>query len=201
MEKNITAIIVFSLLFIIQSGFSQVNDSTATAQKKDYRITIGKSVYISKLWPQPYRYKNRDYKTLSVEVTIDKLAHQDLEFDFDLFYLTDEEQKWRIRPVAMYHTHADKKIYLPLTADNRNYNSFENYPIENFKDIEAATYQASSLSFKKRKKKQANIKALPKEKIKSGRVTYYLDFPVVSGFKYGKVYYKGKPKGFVARDK
>lgn len=199
MEKNLTAITVFLLLFAFQPGFSQENDSTATAQKKDYAITIGQSVYISKLWPQPYRYKNRDYKTLSIEVTIDKLARQNLEFDFDLFYLTDEEQKWRIRPVAMYHTQADQKIYLPLTADNRNYNSFENYPLEDYKDIEAETYEAKSLSLKKGKKKQATIKALPKEKIKSGKVTYYLDFPVVSGFKYGKVYYKGKPKGFVAR--
>ncbi|PID69173.1 MAG: hypothetical protein CR989_03130 [Flavobacteriales bacterium] len=200
MQRKSNFIIILLIFVSFQISFGQAKDSTDVEQNKNYyKITIGKSAYTKKLWQEPYRYKNRDYKTLSVEVTVEKLVSKNIEFDFDLFCLTDEENKWRIRPVAMYYYQTDKKVYLEPAADNRNYNSFENYPLEGYSDIEAATYESKKLLSKKQNNKTANIKALPKQILKNGKTTYYLDFPVVSGFKYGKVYYKDKPTGFVAR--
>ncbi len=186
--------IIFVLLpiFVSVTAFAQ-NDSLI---KKDYEFSVGKSIHNKKLWSQPYRYEIKATNTLSVEINIKRLHRKAEELDFNLFALTDETKKWRIRPVAIYYYKVDRKVYLKSKPDNRNYNVFEKYQLEGYTDFEAKIYKTNFLGIKKKKKVASVVQALPKMKIKSSKITYYLDFPIRPTFDYGKVYFKDKVIGF-----
>ncbi len=185
-------IFVLLTLFVCSTAFAQ-NDSIP---KQDYEFSIGKSILNKKLWSQPYRYEIKATSTLSVEISIKRLHRKAGELDFNLFALTDETKKWRIRPVAIYYYKADRKVYLKSKPDNRNYNVFEKYQLEGYEDFEAKIYKTNFLGLRKSKKIGSTIPSLPKKKIKNSKITYYLDFPVRSSFDYGKVYFKDKTVGF-----
>lgn len=184
------------MLLVFATPITIVSAQNDNESKEDYKITIGKSIHNKKLWSQPYRYEQKVLQTLSVQVNIEKLHHKAKELDFNLFALTDEEKKWRIRPVAIYYYRADKKIYLKSKADNRNYEDFENYPLENYTNFEAKTYRTNMLGLKKKKKESPSVQSLEKMKISGSKITYYLDFPVRPVFDYGKVYFKDKIIGY-----
>jgi len=185
-------IFVLLTLFVCSTTLAQ-NDSLP---KQDYKFSIGKSILNKKLWSQPYRYEIKATKTLSVEINIKRLHRKNEELDFNLFALTDETKKWRIRPVAIYYYKADRKIYLKSKPVNLNYNVFEKYQLEGYEDFEAKIYKTNFLGIKKKRKVGFAVPSLRKMKIKNSKTTYYLDFPVRSSFDYGKVYFKDKTIGF-----
>ena len=185
-------IVIVLTLFICSTTFSQ----TDSLQKQDYEFSVGKSILNKKLWSQPYRYEIKATSTLSVKISIKRLHRKAAELDFNLFALTDETKKWRIRPVAIYYYKADRKVYLKSKPDNRNYNVFEKYQLEGYEDFEAKIYKTNFLGLRKNKKVGSTVPSLPKKKIKNSKTTYYLDFPVRSSFDYGKVCFKDKTIGF-----
>ena len=189
MNKIISVLLT---LFICSTAFAQ-NDSLP---KQDFEFSVGKSILNKKLWSQPYRYEIKATSTLSVEISINRLHRKADALDFNLFALTDETKKWRIRPVAIYYYKADRKVYLKSKPDNRNYNVFEKYKLEGYRDFEAKIYKTNFLGLKKKRKVASTVPSLPKKKIKNSKITYYLDFPVRSSFDYGKVYFKDKTIGF-----
>ncbi|MET2984109.1 hypothetical protein [Aureibaculum conchae] len=192
--KKLTFAVVVLLIFMVPiATLSAQKDSIP---KEDYKVSIGKSIHNKKLWSQPYRYEEKVLQTLSVQVNIKKLHRKADELDFNLFALTDEEKKWRIRPVAVYYYRVNRKIYLKSKADNRNYEDFEKYQLEGYEDFEAKTYKTNTLGIKKKKKESPSIQSLNKMKISGSKITYYLDFPVRPEFDYGKVYFKDKSIGF-----
>ena len=184
------------LLLVFAAPLATLSAQTDSIPKEDYKVSIGKSIHNKKLWTQPYRYEEKVLQTLSIQIHIEKLHRKADEFDFNLFALTDEEKKWRIRPVAIYYYRTDRKIYLKSKADNRNYEDFEKYNLEGYTNYEAKTYKTNTLGIKKKKKESPSIQSLDKMKISGSKMTYYLDFPVQPGFDYGKVYYKNSPIGF-----
>ncbi|WP_157972987.1 hypothetical protein [Aureibaculum luteum] len=189
---------IFTLLLLVAFTLPM---STLFAQqdsipKENYNVSIGKSILNKKLWSQPYRYEEKVLQTLSIQVNIERLDRKAEEFDFNLFSMTDEEKKWRIRPVAIYYYRADRKIYLKSKADNRNYEDFEKYPIEGYENFEAKTYKTNTLGIKKKRKESPSIQSLDKMKLSSSKITYYLDFPVRPEFDYGKIFFKDAPIGF-----
>lgn len=190
------SIFTFTVLFVFIAPLAKVNAQTDSIAKEDYKVSVGKSIHNKKLWSQPYRYDDKVLQTLSVQINIEKLDRKADEFDFNLLALTDEQKKWRIRPVAIYYYKADRKIYLKTKADNRNYEDFENYQLEGYTDFEAKTYKTNTLGLKKRRKEIPSIQSLNKMKISGSKITYYLDFPVRPVFEYGKVYFMDKVIGF-----
>lgn len=194
LSKKLTFALIVLLVFLVPiETLSAQKDSIP---KEDYKVSIGKSILNKKLWSQPYRYEQKVLRTLSVQVNINRLHRKAEELDFNLFALTDEEKKWRIRPVAIYYYRADRKIYLKSKADNRNYEDFEKYQLKGYEDFEAKTYKTNMLGIKKKRKESPSVQSLNKMKIKGSKITYYLDFPVRPEFDYGKVYFKDKPIGF-----
>ncbi|QCX38399.1 hypothetical protein FF125_08120 [Aureibaculum algae] len=189
---------IFTLLLLVAFTlpFSTLTAQQDSIPKENYNVTIGKSILNKKLWSQPYRYEEKVLQTFSLQVNIERLDRKAEEFDFNLFSMTDEEKKWRIRPVAIYYYRADRKIYLKSKADNRNYEDFEKYPIEGYENFEAKTYKTNTLGIKKKRKESPSIQSLDKMKLSSSKITYYLDFPVRPEFDYGKVYFKDIPVGF-----
>lgn len=190
------SIFTLLLLLIFIAPIATLFAQQDSIPKENYKVSIGKSTLNKKLWKQPYRYEDKVLQTLSVQVNIKRLHHKAEEFDFNLFALTDEEKKWRIRPVAIYYYRVDRKIYLKSKADNRNYEDFEKYQLEDYTDFEAKTYRTNTLGLKKRKKESPSVQSLDKMKLSSSKITYYLDFPVRPEFDYGKVYFKDKSIGF-----
>ena len=186
----------FILLLVFIVPFSTISAQNDSIQKDDYKVSIGKSIHNKKLWSQPYRYEDKVLQTLSVQINIEKLDRKADEFDFNFFALTDEVKKWRIRPVAIYYYKTDRKIYLKSKADNRNYEDFENYPLDGYANFEAKTYKTNTLGIKKKRKETPSVQSLNKMKISGSKITYYLDFPVRPVFDYGKVYYKDKIVGY-----
>ena len=186
----------FTVLLIFMAPITVVKAQTDSIAKEDYKVSIGKSIHNKKLWSQPYRYEQKVLTTLSVQINIEKLERKADDFDFNLFALTDEEKKWRIRPVAIYYYIADRKIYLKSKADNRNYEDFEKYSQEGYTDFEAKTYKTNTLGIKKKRKEAPSVQSLNKMKVSGSKITYYLDFPVRPVFEYGKVFYKDTPIGF-----
>lgn len=184
------------LIFVFTLPLTSLSAQKDSIAKEDYKISIGKSIHNKKLWSQPYRYEDKVLQTLSVQVNIERLHYKADELDFNLFALTDEKKKWRIRPVAIYYYRADKKIYLKSKADNRNYEDFEKYPLDDYTNFEAKTYKTNTLGIKKKKKEAPSVQSLDKMKLSSSKITYYLDFPVRPVFDYGKVYFKDSLIGF-----
>ena len=156
-------IIVLLTLFISFTAIAQ-NDSIP---KEDYEFSVGKSILNKKLWSQPYRYEHKALNTLSVQINIKRLHRKNGELDFNLFALTDDVKKWRIRPVAIYYYKADRKIYLKSKSENRNYNVFEKYKLEGHEDFEAKTFKTNFLGLKKKKKVSPSVQSLKKMKIKT----------------------------------
>ena len=193
LKKSIFIVILLLAFTVPITILSAQKDSI---QKENYKVSIGKSIMNKKLWSQPYRYEDKVLGTLSVQINIERLDRKADEFDFNLFALTDEEKKWRIRPVAIYYYRTARKIYLKSKAVNRNYEDFEKYPLEDYTDFEAKTYKTNTLGIKKKKKESPSIQSLNKMKLGSSKITYYLDFPVRPEFNYGKVYFKDKSIGF-----
>ena len=136
-------------------------------------------------------------KTLSVKININRTTDIIEPLDFDSFTLLDDSKNLRIRPSGVYYLKSDKKKYLKSKSVNNNYNSFNETIIEGYENFEAQSYNTNFLGLKKKNSK-ASIKSLKKVTIKTKKTSYFIDFPVLEGFIYGKIYYKNKPIGFAA---
>jgi len=191
-------IVLTVIVSLVNSTLFAQNDSITKPDipVEDYNFSIGKSIFNKKLWSQPYRYEKKALKTLSVQINIVRQHRKAEELDFNLFALTDDTKKWRIRPVAIYYYKADRKVYLKSKPDNRNYNDFEKYKLEGYEDFEAKTFKTNMLGIKKKKKISPTVQSLNKMKLSNSKITYYLDFPVRPSFDYGKIYFMDKPIGF-----
>ena len=201
---NKIPLILTLLIFISTSEITTLsaqiqNDNIAdsTKQIENFSFVIGQAVINKSLWLQPYRFQDKNIKTLSVKININRTTDVIEPLDFDLFTLTDDTKKLRIRPSGVYYLKSDKKKYLKSKAVNTNYNNFKETQIDGFENFEAETYKTNFLGLKKKKNK-ASVKSLKKVTIKSKKTSYFLDFPVYEGFTYGKIYYKNKPIGFAA---
>ena len=179
---------------LLSNGFAQTNNSIQTTS---FDLIVEKSILNKSLWNQPYRFEDKSYKTLTVKLFIKKTNAKNESLDFNLFALINESKKIRIRPSGVYIQKGEKRKYLKSKPLNKNYNVFKETSLEGFEDIELKTYKINFLGLKKKNIK-ASVKSLKKLTFKAKKATYYLDFPVLEGFTYGKIYYNGKPIGFAA---
>jgi hypothetical protein len=185
--------IPYFILLVFLSSFSTVN--TLEAQKDSLNITVGKAVLNKSLWSMPYRYENKELKALTIEITIHPTKN--VPVDFNEFVLRDEDKKLRIRANEAAYYKADRKIYYKSKATNLNYRKFKETLIDGYTNVEIKTYKTNFLGRKKKKTKSA-VKQLKTFTLKGKKATYYIDFPVNADFKYGKIYYDGRPVGFAA---
>ncbi|NNC69294.1 MAG: hypothetical protein HKN90_00565 [Flavobacteriaceae bacterium] len=183
-------ILVFTVLvFFLSSSFSVKNSD-------EFKFKIEWAQLNKSLWFQPYRFDNKELKSLSVKIAIERMGN-DKVVNLNHISLIDETKNLRIRPIAAYYLKSrDRKKYQKLKAVNTNYNAFEDYNINGFTNFQAKTFKPNILG-KKRKNTIASVKSL-KNIIVRSKLIYYLDFPVNEDFSYGKVYYKDKPIGFAA---
>jgi len=168
-----------------------------TIQKEPFKFIIEQSVISKTIWQQPYRFEDKNLKTLIVKIVIERNTAKIESLDFNSFSLVDVSKKLRIRSAGVYYPKRDKKKYLKSKPVNENYNDFKDLTINGFQNFEAETYKTNFLGLRK-KNISPSVKLLKKLTIKARKVTYYLDFPVQEGFTYGKIYYKDKPVGFAA---
>lgn len=195
-----------------RNSFDIINDSIQTEilpqkindtkelnniKKESFSFKVGKSTINKKLWQQTYRFKDKSLKTLSVKIIIKRNTTKKERLDFNLFALIDESKKLRIRPSGVYYPKRDKKKYLKAKPVNENYNDFKETKFKNYQNFEALSYKTNFLGYKK-KNILASVKSLKRITIKGKVASYFLDFPVMEGFSYGKIYYKDKPIGFAA---
>ncbi|HHC80687.1 MAG TPA: hypothetical protein ENK46_12440 [Flavobacteriia bacterium] len=166
-------------------------------QKDAYRFTVENSVINKALWQQPYRYEDKNLKTLSVRIVVRRVSAKKEALDFNSFTLLDESKKLRIRPSGVYYPKRDKKKYLKSKPVNDNYNDFKDSAVEGYANFEAKTFKVNILGLKK-KNIVPTVKSLKKLTLKAKSAVYYLDFPVQEEFSYGKIYYQNKPIGFAA---
>jgi hypothetical protein len=184
-----------SLFFV--SLLSFLTTYTSVAQTDSLHLSIGKSNLNKTLWTQPYRYQDKNLKTLSVQIFIEKNTDKAESIDFNLFSLIDESRKLRIRPVAIYLAKPDKNIYLKSKSVNKNYNAFLTNSIDEYLNFEAKTYKTNFFGIKKKSVKPT-VKNLKRLDIKTKKSNYFIDFPVYENFLYGKIFYKDKPIGYTA---
>ena len=201
--KKISLILIF-LIFISTSVITTLSAqkennylTDSTNQIENFSFVIGQASLNKSLWLQPYRFQDKNIKTLSVKININRTTEIIEPLDFDLFTLTDESKKLRIRPSGVYYLKSDKKKYLKSKPVNTNYNNFKESQIDGFENFEAESYKTNFLGLKKKNTK-ASVKSLKKVTIKTKKTSYFIDFPVYEGFTYGKIYYKNKPIGFAA---
>jgi hypothetical protein len=189
--------ITASLITTISAQTESVHLTDSTEQIENFSFVIGQAVLNKSDWLQPYRFQDKNIKTLSVKININRTTDVIEPLDFDLFTLMDETKKLRIRPSGVYYLKSDKKKYLKSKPVNTNYNAFIESNIDGFENFEAASYKINFLGLKKKNTK-ASVKSLKKVTIKSKKTSYFVDFPAYDGFTYGKIYYKNKPIGFAA---
>ena len=201
--KKISLILIF-LIFISTSVITTLSAqkennylTETTSQIENFSFVIGQTSLNKSLWLQPYRFQDKNIKTLSVKININRTTEIIEPLDFDLFILMDESKKLRIRPSGVYYLKSDKKKYLKSKPVNTNYNNFKETQIDGFENFEAESYKTNFLGLKKKNTK-ASVKSLKKVTIKTKKTSYFIDFPVYEGFTYGKIYYKNKPIGFAA---
>ena len=199
-----TSLILTFLIFITASLITTTSAQTEsdhltdnTKQIENFSFVIGQAVINKSNWLQPYRFQDKNIKTLSVKININRTTDVIEPLDFDQFTLMDETKKLRIRPSGVYYLKSDKKKYLKSKAVNINYNAFNETNIDGFENFEATSYKTNFLGLKKKKTK-ASVKSLKKVTIKAKKTSYFVDFPAYEGFTYGKIYYKNKPIGFAA---
>ena len=197
-------LILTFLIFITTSLFTAISAQTesdhltdSTKQIENFSFVIGQAILNKSDWLQPYRFQDKNIKTLSVKININRTTDVIEPLDFDLFTLMDETKKLRIRPSGVYYLKSDKKKYLKSKAVNTNYNAFNETNIDGFENFEATSYKTNFLGLKKKNTK-ASVKSLRKVTIKAKKTSYFVDFPAYEGFTYGKIYYKNKPIGFAA---
>jgi len=166
-------------------------------QKETFKFAIEASILNKSQWAQPYRYENKELKTLSVRIIISNLNDKKETFDYNLLSLLVDDKKLRVRPTGLFYYKSEKKIYLKSKSLNKNYNVFEDYSINGYQNFEEKTYKVNFLGLKK-KKNLPSVKTLKKITIKNVKIGYYIDFPVDETFTHGKIYYKDKPIGFAA---
>ena len=177
------------LLLFLSSSFS-----TKNSDEFDFKVEWAK--LNKSLWLQPYRYENKALSSLTVRIVIEPLAKGKV-LDFNHISLLEETKQTRSRPCAVHYLKGrDKKIYLKSKVVNENYNAFEEFTMEGYKNYQVKTFKPNILG-KKKKGIVASVKSIKKLTLKN-KTSYYLDFPVHKDFTYGKVYYKDKPIGFAA---
>ena len=189
--------ITASLITTISAQTESVHLTDSTEQIENFSFVIGQAVLNKSDWLQPYRFQDKNIKTLSVKININRTTDVIEPLNFDLFTLMDETKKLRIRPSGVYYLKSDKKKYLKSKPVNTNYNAFIESNIDGFENFEAASYKTNFLGLKKKNTK-ASVKSLKKVMIKPKKTSYFVDFPAYDGFTYGKIYYKNKPIGFAA---
>ena len=199
-----TSLILTFLIFISTSAITTLLAQKennylidSTNQIENFSFAIGQAIINKSIWLQPYRFQDKNIKTLSVKININRTTEIIEPLDFDLFTLMDESKKLRIRPSGVYYLKSEKKKYLKSKAVNANYNNFKEIQIDGFENFEAESYKTNFLGLKKKKTKPS-VKSLKSVTIKSKKTSYFIDFPVFEGFTYGKIYYKNKPIGFAA---
>ncbi|MDX5583521.1 MAG: hypothetical protein QNK20_01130 [Aureibaculum sp.] len=199
-----TSLILTFLIFITASLITAISAQTesdhltdSTKQIENFSFIIGQAILNKSDWLQPYRFQDKNIKTLSVKININRTTDVIEPLDFDLFTLMDETKKLRIRPSGVYYLKSDKKKYLKSKAVNTNYNAFNETNIDGFENFEATSYKTNFLGLKKKNTK-ASVKSLRKVTIKAKKTSYFVDFPAYEGFTYGKIYYKNNPIGFAA---
>jgi len=168
-----------------------------TIQKESLKFTIGTSIVNKSQWAQPYRFENKELKTLSVRITIANINDKKETFDYNHLSLLIDDKKLRVRPTGLFYYKSEKKIYLRSRPLNKNYNVFEDHIIDGYQNFEEKTYKVNFLGLKK-KKNLPSVKTLKKITIKNVKIGYYVDFPVDETFIHGKIYYKDKSIGFAA---
>ncbi len=177
------------LIFFLSSSFSSKRND-----KFNFKIEWAKLNH--SLWSMPYRYENKDLKSLTVKVAVGRLTDENA-LDLNHISLVDETKNLRISPNAVYVLKSrDRKKYLKTKAVNQNYNAFEDFTLNGIQNFQAKTFKPNILG-KKKKNQVSTVKALKKVTV-SSKITYYLDFPVSRDFTYGKVYYQDQPIGFAA---
>lgn len=177
-----------------QNTVEKIKDSI---EKEPFKLSVEQSIISQNAWQQPYRFEDKNLKTLVVKIVIKHNTAKTESLDFNQFSLIDELNNLRIRPSGVFYPKRDKKKYLKSKPVNQNYNYFKETTIDGFQNFEAKTYKINFLGLRK-KNLLATVKQLKKINIKARKTTYYLDFPVKEGFNYGKIYYKDKPIGFAA---
>ncbi|MDJ0646707.1 MAG: hypothetical protein QNJ57_12060 [Flavobacteriaceae bacterium] len=183
-------ILVFSILILF------LTSSFTTKDTDEFKFKVEWAKLNKSLWLQPYRYENKELTSLTVRVVIEP-GKANKVFDFNHISLINEGKRVRIRPCAVHYLKGrDKKIYLKSKAVNTNYNAFEDYTLDGYKNNQVKTFKPNILG-KKKKGRVASVKSIKKITLKS-KTSYYIDFPVNKDFTYGKVYYKDKPIGFAA---
>jgi len=191
----------FPHICILLVAMSLLSTNTIDAQVDSLKISVGKTILNKSLWAKPYKYESKDYKALTVQITITSKSKKNTPVNFNDFALLDEGPKLRIRPNAVAYYRADKKIYHKSKVANKNYDTFKDTSEEGYRNFQASTYPTNFFGRRKRKIK-ASVKSLKKVTIKKRKkATYYIDFPVGASFSYGKILYKGTQVGFAAVSK
>lgn len=182
-------LVISVLLLFLSSSFS-------SNKADEFKFKVEWAKMNQSLWSRPYRYENKDLKSLTIKIGIERLANQKV-VNLNHISLVDETRNLRIRANAAYYLKSrDRKIYQKAKVLNTNYNAFEDFKLKGYTNYQAKTFKPNILG-KKKKNKIASVKSLRNITVKS-KTSYYLDFPVNEDFTYGKVYYKNKPIGFAA---
>ena len=105
-----TPLILTFLIFITTSVITTISAQTesdhltdSTKQIENFSFVIGQAVLNKSYWLQPYRFQDKNIKTLSVKININRTTDVIEPLDFDLFTLMDETKKLRIRPSGVYY--------------------------------------------------------------------------------------------------
>ena len=117
-------ILVFTVLvFFLSSSFSVRNND-------EFKFKVEWAKLNKSLWFQPYRFENKELKSLSVKIVIERLGN-DKVVNLNHISLIDETKNLRIRPIAAYYLKSrDRKKYQKLNVVNSNYNTFEDYKVK-----------------------------------------------------------------------
>jgi len=191
----------FTFLLLVVASMQVSNNLFAQTEEPiiidSLKFTIGTTILNQSLWSQPYRYENKNLKTLSIKITVERLSKESTEINYNLFSLLVASKEMRVRPTGLfYYKSTDKKKYLRTSPLNHNYDVFQEFKFEDFENFEAKTYDPNFLG-RPKKGQIPTVKQLKTLKLKKRKLTYHIDFPSYSKFTQGKLYYKGKTIGIV----
>ena len=193
--KQLTFFII--VLLTISDGAQEGLTKPVTIAPKDpFIVKVEKVIPNANMWNQPYRYEDKNLKPLSLKISIEQRSDDNEVFDFNKLYLTDETNKLRIRPNALYYHKAERRVYYRSKPVNQNYNHFRDTHVDGYTNFEAETYRTNFLGMKKKRVK-SSIQELKKQNIKLQKIVYFVDFPVYANFSIGTLYFDGLPSGEV----
>lgn len=180
---------------LISIAFIHAQEEKPQSKTDGLIFNVGHAKLNKSQWATPYKFVEKDLKSVSVKLTINSNAPKVL--NTNLLSLVNNDSKTRIRPSGVYYERANnnKRKYLKAKATNKNYTHFEDNSLKGYTNFQAATFKPNF--FGKRKKDELpSVKSLKKLTIKS-EVTYFIDFPVKKDFKEGDIYYKKEKIGSI----